>query len=42
MRASEKQISLTEYVARLIRRDADEAGLSTYLDAAKTEVDHAR
>jgi len=42
MRASEQRISLTEYVARLIRRDADEAGLSTYLDAAKTEVDHAR
>jgi len=37
MRASEQQISLTEYIARLIRKDADEAGLSKYLDAATAE-----
>ena len=42
MRASQLGVSVTEYIAKLIRRDADEAGLSTYLDAAKTEVGHAR
>jgi hypothetical protein len=32
MRASELGISLTEYITRLIRQDADTAGLSRYLD----------
>jgi hypothetical protein len=41
MRASEQQISLTEYVARLIRKDADETGLSEYLDGA-TNGEEAR
>jgi hypothetical protein len=44
MRASEQQISLTEYVSRLIRQDADEAGLSKYLDntTGSGEVGHDR
>jgi hypothetical protein len=45
MRASELGISLTEYVARLIRYDADMVGLSTYLDgetSLKKEVGHDR
>ena len=44
MRASEHQISLTEYVTRLIRQDADEAGLSKYLEHTirAEEVGHDR
>ena len=41
MRASEQQISLTAYIAGLIRKDADEAGLSEYLDGA-TNGEEAR
>ncbi|HEY9593897.1 MAG TPA: hypothetical protein VHE79_05430 [Spirochaetia bacterium] len=32
MRASQLGVSLTEYVTRLIQRDADEAGLTKYVD----------
>jgi hypothetical protein len=45
MRASQQGISLTEYVSRLIQRDADQAGLSQYLDAdntLKVEARHGR
>lgn len=38
MRASQLGISLTAYVAQLIRCDANEAGLSKYLDDAKRET----
>lgn len=42
MRASQLGVSVTDYVAQLIRRDADAAGLSRYLDAAEKDVGHAR
>lgn len=42
MRASQLGVSVTEYIAQLIRHDADQAGLSEYLDAAKREVGRAR
>lgn len=42
MRASQLGISVTEYVAQLIRRDAESVGLTQYLDAAKKEVGNAR
>jgi hypothetical protein len=34
MRASQLGISVTKYVAELIRKDADEAGLSAYMTGA--------
>ena len=37
MRASEQQITVTEYIARLIRRDADAVGLTQYLDSTTAE-----
>jgi hypothetical protein len=44
MRASELAISLTEYITRLIRQDADVAGLTRYLDeeATRKGVGHGR
>lgn len=33
MRASQLGLTVTRYVAQLIQRDADEAGLSGYLNA---------
>ena len=42
MRASELRLSISQYVGKLITRDADESGLSKYFDAERSreEVGH--